>query len=585
MANDEDKKEDRSSAYFEGTPGWQPQKESADEKIACPLCASRINPGELSCWVCGGQLVAVIEVHATRSPQISYAAAKLLAPVQTQRDFNLAQFAKQSQNVGQLVQVGLTLPDALELAAEICRAGAVAEAYLIGAEPEKPAADNASFFENLLDTVQSNWKLLATLGIIAGLALAAKGLLPEKGVYLDPIMEHSTADMYSGRVAAGVESETVAERTKKTSAAVGATGKETSAQEQAKAVEAFSFASVKPSVVTVLTPEGGQGSGFIAAPGYVITNHHVVSRIQPGERLRIRFNDKVRTVEKTVVLDRVRPAHDLALLRCDDGCGSRKVLPLGEATSLEVGDEVYAVGSPGGLELSLTKGIISQRGRRLDQLVLLQSDVSVNPGNSGGPLFDKTGRVVGVVVGKLQGAEGIGFIIPIEYAFQGTDPLLKGIIDTLPHYSPAMSKLIVGATDLPFSRPDSGTPTLAQPSDGSFSLTGAYVLERYRNGYALFFELELPIDEQLDTSDEAFVMELSSRGEVVRLPLGRVRPVSKLSRHGDGTATYRFEYAGVYVGALSLRSSNVRVVYKEIMGSNVAKFEIPRVELNISLNR
>lgn len=171
-------------------------------------------------------------------------------------------------------------------------------------------------------------------------------------------------------------------------------------------------------VVLVQSPTG-LGSGFIVHPdGYVVTNHHVVA----GEtELSV-----TRFVRTTGELERVRhqkirivatdPRADLALLRIEDakGVDAFPTVPIGDSQSLEEGQSVFAIGSPLGLDRTVSQGIVSSRNRLVDGLLFIQTTTQINPGNSGGPLFNLRGEVVGVNNMKAMGVgvEGLNFAIP-----------------------------------------------------------------------------------------------------------------------------------------------------------------------------
>lgn len=160
------------------------------------------------------------------------------------------------------------------------------------------------------------------------------------------------------------------------------------------------------SVVTIHVGNG-QGSGFaFGEPGRIVTNAHVVGRARtvrvsaPGGR----------SAEGEVIA--VDAAADLAVVRVD-----LKLPPLSARSGApKRGEDVYAIGSPLGLEGSIAKGIVSaiRADGRLGEVI--QSDVSVNPGNSGGPLIDARGAVLGVNTSKAAGGEGIAFAVPVARA-------------------------------------------------------------------------------------------------------------------------------------------------------------------------
>ena len=170
-------------------------------------------------------------------------------------------------------------------------------------------------------------------------------------------------------------------------------------------------------------PFRGQGSGFVvSADGLVLTNAHVV---REARDVRVRLADRREFTAKVLGSD---PVTDVAVLRID-----AKDLPtvrLGDPSRLEVGDPVLAIGAPYGLEQTATQGIVSAKGRSLpgDAVVpFIQTDAAVNPGNSGGPLFDAAGNVVGInaqIYSRTGGYQGLAFAIPIDVAMKVKDQIV-----------------------------------------------------------------------------------------------------------------------------------------------------------------
>lgn len=171
-------------------------------------------------------------------------------------------------------------------------------------------------------------------------------------------------------------------------------------------------------VVLVRTPTG-LGSGFFIHPtGYVVTNHHVVA----GENniTVTRFvrsgNELERVTHNTVRIVAMDPRLDLALLKIEDApLFIFPTVPLGESQSLQEGQGVFAIGSPLGLDRTVSQGIVSSRNRLLDGQLYIQTTTQINPGNSGGPLFNFRGEVIGVNNMKAMavGIEGLNFAIPV----------------------------------------------------------------------------------------------------------------------------------------------------------------------------
>ncbi len=122
-----------------------------------------------------------------------------------------------------------------------------------------------------------------------------------------------------------------------------------------------------------------------------------------------------RETYKQVKIIAINKFQDLALLKIEDKNAPKfKFITLGNADALNVGDSVFAIGSPLGLERTVTQGILSTKTRQIEGNLFLQTSTQINPGNSGGPLFNLAGEVVGVTNMKLTYGEGLAFAIPVE---------------------------------------------------------------------------------------------------------------------------------------------------------------------------
>ena len=157
------------------------------------------------------------------------------------------------------------------------------------------------------------------------------------------------------------------------------------------------------------------GTGFLISPdGYVVTNNHVVA---PGGEIVVKLDRGSEHSAKVVGTD---PDTDVALLKIE--VSGVPVLPLGDSDRLQVGEPVMAIGNPFGLDQTVTTGIVSAKERFIGSGPyddFIQTDASVNPGNSGGPLIDARGAVVGIntaIFSQSGGSVGIGFAIPVNLA-------------------------------------------------------------------------------------------------------------------------------------------------------------------------
>jgi S1-C subfamily serine protease len=189
---------------------------------------------------------------------------------------------------------------------------------------------------------------------------------------------------------------------------------------------------VSPSVVNITStavafdffygavPQEGQGSGFIIdKDGHILTNYHVVAN---ARQIEVTLSDKKKYKAQTIGLD---PSHDLAVIKID--APNLHPVTLGDSSQLQVGQKVYAIGNPFGLNGTMTRGIVSsirsirepgdEGGAFIDEAI--QTDAAINPGNSGGPLLNSRGDVIGIntmIASSVGQSAGIGFAIPVNAA-------------------------------------------------------------------------------------------------------------------------------------------------------------------------
>lgn len=214
--------------------------------------------------------------------------------------------------------------------------------------------------------------------------------------------------------------------------------------------------------VVMVKNAAGRGSGFlISKQGHLITNYHVV---EGHTRLQVElFRRTPHGYEKhdlrRVKIVALQPLRDVALLQLDpeelQGDLPAPVV-INERDDLHVGDLIFAVGNPLGLERSVTQGIVSSTTRRMGNLRMIQTDASINPGNSGGPLFNARGEVVGIVCAGATSFDGLAFGIPAG-----------DLIDFLVHretylYDPAQPLNGITYLQPPFRKPPTPVPSVAQ---------------------------------------------------------------------------------------------------------------------------
>src|SRR5690606_10203374 len=175
-----------------------------------------------------------------------------------------------------------------------------------------------------------------------------------------------------------------------------------------------------------LPPPRGEGSGFIVSPdGYILTNAHVVAN---AEEVTVKLTDRREYSAKIIGLDEKT---DVAVLKID--AQNLPTVKIGDPSKLRPGEWVIAIGSPFGFENSVTAGIVSATARSMpsgetNYTQFIQTDVAVNPGNSGGPLFNMRGEVVGInsqIYSRTGGYMGLSFAVPIDVANHVKEQLIK----------------------------------------------------------------------------------------------------------------------------------------------------------------
>lgn len=274
--------------------------------------------------------------------------------------------------------------------------------------------------------------------------------------------------------------------------------------------------------LNVLEIPHGSGSGFVwDEQGHVVTNYHVV---QGSNRFRVTLPDQT-TVNAVIIGG--DPTKDVAVLQIDVPSQGLTPLLVGTSAKLEVGQKVFAIGNPFGLDQTLTTGVISgvgrqiqgQSGRTIDGMI--QTDAAINPGNSGGPLLDSRGRLIGVntaIYSPSGASAGIGFAIPVDTVQRVVPQLLRyGRV-----IRPDMAASFV---------PDQVTRQLGlegvligniKPGGGAYE-AGLVPIRRDDEGDILLGDLIVAIDGKPVTSVDGFLNELDNHAVGDRINLTILR--------------------------------------------------------------
>ncbi len=262
----------------------------------------------------------------------------------------------------------------------------------------------------------------------------------------------------------------------------------------------------------------GTGSGFIwDENGHIITNFHV---IEGGNKFKVTLSDGSSWV---AVVVGVEPNKDLAVLKIDVPQVKLKPIPVGQSSTLRVGQSVYAIGNPFGLDQSLTTGVISALGREIKSLTgrpirdVIQTDAAINPGNSGGPLLDSSGRLIGVntMIYSPSGASaGIGFSIPVDE--------VNWVVSDLIKYG-KLKRPILGVELLPTQYAQNwgveGAMILSLTANGGAAKAGLKALNRNNSGEIIFGDIITAINNQKVTSNNDLILTLEkyNPGEKVKV--------------------------------------------------------------------
>ncbi|HYC46575.1 MAG TPA: DegQ family serine endoprotease [Burkholderiales bacterium] len=300
-------------------------------------------------------------------------------------------------------------------------------------------------------------------------------------------------------------------------------------------------------------PAQGIGSGFIVSPdGLILTNAHVV---KDASEVIVKLTDRREFKAKVVGVD---PQTDVAVLKVD--ASDLPSVKLGRASDVRVGEWVVAIGSPFGFENSVTSGIVSAKSRALPDgtsVPFIQTDVAVNPGNSGGPLFNLDGEVVGInsqIYSRSGGYQGVSFAIPIETALFVKDQIVAhgkvtrgrlGVTIQEVNQSLAQSFGLAGAHGALVSRVEPGSAAEKaglKPGDVILKLNGAPV------GSSI--ELSSRVSTMKPGTDAKVEVWRNGKPQEIAVRIGEA-PGEKLAAAGAGAADLSGAKIGVAVRPLT----------------------------------
>lgn len=262
----------------------------------------------------------------------------------------------------------------------------------------------------------------------------------------------------------------------------------------------------------------GTGSGFVwDKSGNIVTNFHV---IQGGSKFKVTLSDGSNWDADVVGFE---PNKDLAVLKIKASEDLLHPIPLGRSANLKVGQSVYAIGNPFGLDQSLTTGVISALGREIKSVGgrpirdVIQTDAAINPGNSGGPLLDSYGRLIGVntMIYSTSGASaGVGFSIPVDE--------VNWVISDLVKYG-EVKRAVIGITLVPPQYVKNwnveGAMIMSVAENSGAEKAGLKALEQSRGGEIIFGDIITGIDNYpIKGIDDIYLaLEKYNAGDIVKV--------------------------------------------------------------------
>jgi S1-C subfamily serine protease len=273
----------------------------------------------------------------------------------------------------------------------------------------------------------------------------------------------------------------------------------------------------------------GTGTGFVwDAQGHIVTNFHV---IQGGTGARVTMADQTNHAAKLVG---AFPDRDLAVLKIDAPAAKLPPMAIGTSRELQVGQRVYAIGNPFGLDQTLTMGIVSALNRSIESFNgrtirgVVQTDAAINPGNSGGPLLDSAGRLIGVntqIASPSGASAGIGFAIPVDEVNRIVPRLIRDGRFVRPALGvTAASPNLNRSLNLP-----RGVALVQVSANGPAARAGLQVFRRERGGDIVQGDVITAINDEpvRDLDDMLEQLERRAPGESVTLTLWRAGQTRK----------------------------------------------------------
>ncbi len=312
------------------------------------------------------------------------------------------------------------------------------------------------------------------------------------------------------------------------------------AEDEKSTIELFRQAA--PSVVHITTSALGQfnlnileiprgsGSGFIwDKQGHVVTNFHV---IRGADRATVRLSDDT---SWDAVPVGAAPEHDLAVLRINANSDNLVPIPIGSSNDLIVGQKVFAIGNPFGLDRTLTTGVISGLGRSIRSIAgtdindVVQTDAAINPGNSGGPLLDSAARLIGVntaIVSPSGGYAGVGFAVPV-------DTVNRIVPDLITHgkvLRPGLGTILLDQRSMQASKLPGPMIVSVAPSSAA-ERAGLQGMRQGARGETILGDIILAVDDQRVTTNEELISTLDNyqAGDEVELTILRDGSEQKIS--------------------------------------------------------